>query len=156
MATQQSSKPSIRAMFVGKRHERFWSRVEKHGDACWRWRGARHHRGGHGCFKVGGFNYIAHRVAYELVKGPIPDGLMLDHLCRNRACVNPDHLEAVSNRDNQMRGFTLSSKNALKTSCVHGHPFSPENTRIVYRRSHRERVCLACRRRTAKGAADGE
>ena len=64
---------------------------------------------------------LAHRLAYQRTVGPIPDGLTIDHLCRNRACVNPDHMEPVSNRENQLRGESFSAVNARKVECIHGH-----------------------------------
>ena len=89
----------------------------------------------------------AHRVAYELFKGPIPAGIGLDHLCRVRSCVNPDHLEPVSQRTNLMRGRTLAARFAAQTHCVHGHPFDETNTR----RTKKGRECLACRQVWDKG-----
>jgi hypothetical protein len=85
--------------------ERFWEKVAK-GEGCWLWTGARL-RGGYGTINAGGHaatSLLAHRVAYELVRGPIPDGLQIDHLCRNRACVNPYHMEPVSQAENLRRG----------------------------------------------------
>ena len=69
----------------------------------------------------------AHRVAYEIIKGKIPDGLDLDHLCRNKVCVNPDHLEAVTRRENLMRGNTIIAKEVKQTHCKRGHPLSGNN-----------------------------
>lgn len=84
----------------------------------------------------------AYRVVYIEERGPIPDGMMLDHLCRNRACVNPDHLEPVTNKENILRGTSPSAMNARKTHCIRGHEFTPENTRI--RKTDGARVCRAC------------
>lgn len=86
-------------------------------------------------------NVPVHRVAYEAAKGPIPEGLHIDHLCRNRACCNPDHLEAVTKRVNTLRGVGPTAQNSAKTHCKWGHEFTPENTR--QRKGGRE--CLACK-----------
>lgn len=84
----------------------------------------------------------AHRLAYELLRGPIPDGLQLDHLCRVRSCVNPRHLEPVTNQDNVLRSpISLATANAKKTHCPKGHAYVPENT-IMERGKRR---CRACR-----------
>ncbi|AWJ93400.1 HNH endonuclease (plasmid) [Azospirillum baldaniorum] len=87
---------------------------------------------------------LAHRVAYEMAYGPIPEGLHIDHLCRNRRCVNPEHLEAVTVLENTLRGalgIVTRAKASLQTHCKRGHPFSPENTGIDHR-GHR--FCRAC------------
>lgn len=77
----------------------------------------------------------AHRIAYAMVRGPIPDGLSLDHLCRNTRCVNPFHLEPVTRAENTRRRFVI------QTACVNGHDYTPENT---YRRPNGQRDCRAC------------
>jgi len=124
---------------------RFWSKVEKT-DYCWNWRGHKNAYG-YGDFKINEKHLQAHRFSYELIKGKIPEGLQLDHLCRNRSCVNPDHLEAVTSKVNLLRGKGLTSQNARKTHCIHGHEFTPENT-YFQKRSNGvvSRLCKACLR----------
>jgi hypothetical protein len=84
---------------------------------------------------------VAHRVAYEIYRGPIPEGLVLDHLCRNRQCVNPSHLEAVENRTNILRGTGFAAHHARKSHCPQGHEYGTENT---YLDKGGMRHCRAC------------
>ena len=86
----------------------------------------------------------AHRIIYEECFGEIPDGLQIDHLCRNRGCVNPAHMEAVTQRENILRGESTAALNSRKTHCKNGHQFDSKNTAI--RRSNGSRVCIECRR----------
>jgi hypothetical protein len=125
--------------------ERFWEKVDKSGgpDACWLWLA---HKGnkGYGSFAVNGREPRAHRWAYERFVGPIPEGLLLDHLCRTPACVNPAHLEPVTNLENLRRGKSVRTMlNAQKTECLHGHPYTAENTYVGPRKPNRE--CRTCR-----------
>ena len=124
--------------------ERFWSKVVKT-ETCWIWK-ASLSVGGYGKFALPSRKLIpAHRYAYETLVGPIPVGLQLDHLCRNRACVNPSHLESVTARTNLLRGESLSAQNARKTHCRNGHPLIGDNL-VPYSLSRGQRRCLTCER----------
>ena len=122
--------------------QRFWSKVQRgQPDECREWLGARTD-GGYGNFAIWPRNIGAHRMAYELSVGPIPAGLQIDHLCRNRGCVNPAHLEAVTGRVNVLRADTFVARQAAQTHCLRGHEFTPENTRV----NGRHRSCKTCAR----------
>lgn len=129
--------------------ERFWAKVDKSGE-CWLWTGCLN-RDGYGHISDGS---LAHRFSYEIHVGPIPDGLTIDHLCRSRACVNPDHLEPVTLRTNILRGTSPSAVNAVKTHCKNGHPFDSANTRILPEGWRRCRLCE--RDRSRKYAAKND
>jgi hypothetical protein len=111
---------------------------------CWEWRRYKSEQGyGITSKYCGKTRWRAHRLAYELFNGPIPDGLQIDHLCRNRGCVNPSHLEAVTHKENTLRGIGVTAINKRKTRCYRGHPFTGDNYIINYRG---ERMCRTCRR----------
>lgn len=116
--------------------ESFWSRVDATGD-CWLWTGP-FDRDGYGAFSKRRSG--AHRFAYETLVGPIPAGLVIDHLCRVRACVNPDHMEPVTIRENVQRGARLR-----QSHCRAGHRMDDENT-LIQRRSGGgyRRQCRTC------------
>lgn len=108
--------------------ERFWSFVDKSGD-CWIWLGARNKN--YGRFNIDQATPVwAHRFSYELLIGPIPSGLHLDHLCRNPPCVNPSHLEPVTVAQNLERsGMAPATVNSRKTHCPNGHEYAGDNVR---------------------------
>lgn len=109
---------------------------------CWNWTASRD-PGGYGKFGMSGSDLrCAHRIAHELWTGPIPAGYQVDHLCRNRRCVRPDHLEAVSPAVNQHRGVGFAGVNHRKTHCPHGHAYDDENTWIS---GQGGRFCRMCR-----------
>lgn len=120
--------------------ERFWSKVA-FTESCWLWNGARTTQG-YGRFNVSRGPVPAHRWSYEFCVGQIPEGLTIDHLCRVRYCVNPDHLEPVTIRTNILRGEGIAGRNSRKTRCLDDHPFSPENTYVRPRGSRVCRICL--------------
>lgn len=131
--------------------EYFWSLVESDESGCWAWFGS-FTSYGYGRVRKDRKEKVAHRVAYELLVGPIPEGLVLDHLCNNRWCVNPDHLEPVTQHENIIRGEGLAAKNRLKTHCPNGHRYDTRNTWIRYdRESGRPfRQCRKCYRQWSK------
>ena len=110
---------------------KFWERVNKN-SGCWLWTGGMGGRGsGYGRFYLGeNKNIMAHRYSYELSKGSIPEGLVIDHICRVRNCVNPDHLRAITNEENILCGEGATAKNKRKTKCHRGHDYYPDNIYI--------------------------
>ena len=133
--------------------DRFWAKTNRDGPTpahrpdlgpCWLWTAAQVGNG-YGQFNPHGRLVLAHRFAYELLIGPIPDGLQLDHLCRVRRCVRPSHLEPVTQQVNILRGLAPEANGArqrAKTHCPQGHAYDAENT-YIYKG---ERECRACGR----------
>ena len=112
---------------------------------CWPWPGTL--TGGYGRIQVDGSLAYVHRVSFEAFVGPIPDGLTIDHLCRNRSCFNPRHLDPVDQRVNNLRAYdTVTARNTRKVACPAGHPYSGSNLH-VYRdpRGYVHRICRTCR-----------
>jgi hypothetical protein len=123
---------------------RLWSRViDNETTGCWRWTGSTDPNG-YGAIYWQGRTWKVHRVAWTLCRGAIPDGLTVDHLCRNPSCVNPAHFELVPLSVNQARQINNSSK---KTHCPQGHPYDTENTQFS---AQGKRLCLTCRRAQSK------
>lgn len=124
---------------------RFWGKVQVT-DGCWLWTAGTDGKG-YGKFHLDGRARRAHRVSYEWTIGPIPPGLTLDHLCRNRACVRPSHLEPVGQAENTRRSpMAPTTVNAGKTRCPKGHPYDEINTYLGRRSDGSHfRVCRACR-----------
>lgn len=121
---------------VERFHEKY---IPEPNSGCWLWDAACD-TGGYAQISVGNKSKSAHRISYEMHVGPVPEGLVLDHKCRVRSCVNPDHLEPVTNRENILRG-DLWKVHGLKTHCPKGHSYSQENS-YLYRGS---RHCKKCK-----------
>lgn len=129
--------------------ERFWARVEPIESGCWNYNAARN-RDGYTRILADGKRVGTHRYAYDLLVGPIPDGLVIDHLCRNPWCVNPDHLEPVTQRINVLRGTAPAAANARSTHCSNGHEFSATNTYM----NGNHRQCRICTYNSHRRAID--
>lgn len=147
--------------------DRFWAKVDRRRwDECWLWLasvagapGKQYGKMRRGPASKGWVS--AHRLSYELANGPIPQGLVIDHLCRNKLCVNPAHLEAVTMRENTIRGAlpkVTVLRHAAKTHCKNGHEFTDKTVRLyLTSKGYWTRVCRACDnargQRPRKGAA---
>jgi hypothetical protein len=122
--------------------ERLLCRLMLDPSGCLVWTGCLNDSG-YGLIRTRGRNLRVHRVMWEMFEGPIPDELQIDHLCRNRACANVTHLEPVTQRENLLRGETVTARLAAVTHCPQGHEYTPENT---YRTSKGTRGCRECGR----------
>jgi hypothetical protein len=125
--------------------DRMVPRIEFAANGCWVWTGTTSR--GYGLVWQDGRRRMAHRALYEAVVGPLPEDLKLDHLCRNKACINPDHLEPVTEAENIRRGISPSAVNARKDRCPRGHVYDYDHTSPSGRRT---RGCLRCRRAGSK------
>jgi hypothetical protein len=136
---------------------RFWEKVNKSGPisrcrpdlgACWLWTSYINERG-YGRFFMRGKSRKAQIISWMSIRGPIPQGKVLDHLCRVLACVNPSHLEIVTQKENVLRGYSLPAINFRKTYCINGHPLFGKNCYLHPRRDGRmERECRICREKS--------
>ena len=120
--------------------QRFLSKIEKT-DFCWNWKASKD-KEGYGYF-WDHKTLKAHRFSYELFKDKIPNNLQIDHLCRNPSCVNPNHLEIVTSKENTYRGNSFQGINSRKIHCIRNHPLSGNN---LYVRPNNSRVCRICQR----------
>ena len=133
---------------LGQREKDFWSKVKKT-KSCWNWKKSL--RNGYSVFHIPGLNSgYGHIFSYILLVGKIPDGLVIDHLCRNRGCVNPKHMELVTLGENSLRGLSLPAINLKKKVCVNGHEFSKENTLLMKDYRGNFRRCKECNRTRAR------
>jgi len=128
--------------------ERFLPKIKINDNGCWEWTdGTNHH--GYGGFNVNNKAILSHRFIYEYYHGMICPDLTIDHLCRNRKCVNPLHLEQVSMKINNERGMSPSGINSRKTHCIRGHQFTEENT-IKGKGRRRCKICTVVSNRLSK------
>jgi hypothetical protein len=124
--------------------DRFIRKLRRCDNGCWKWCGHVNKQLGYGFFMVKRpAPVLAHRFSFEAFRYPIPTGMTIDHLCRNRWCVNPFHLQVVTIRENILRGTGQSARNAVKTHCKFGHEFTKQNT---YLTGTGGRQCRICRR----------
>ena len=122
---------------------------------CWIWVG-RTASNGYGVLNIGNRRRQAHRVVYEYFRGPIPEGLEIDHLCRVHPCVNPGHLEAVTHAENMRRGMSLPAQNSRKTHCTRGHELFGDNLRVDKNGRRSCRTCTRDRQREAWALRKGK
>lgn len=139
---------------------RFWSKVDKDGPLptwapflgpCWLWTTAVD-KDGYGKHFVKGKTVTSHRYSYESATGSPLGSAVIDHLCRVRRCIRPDHLEPVTHRENLMRGLTLAAANVAKTHCPQGHEYTPENTYLVLTGGRACRTCMRDKSRRRRAA----
>lgn len=148
--TREKNRAALAGRVIKTTEQRFFEKVMPVPESgCWMWIGSDSGYGGYGSFYYKERLTRAHRAAYDMFVGPIPDGLTIDHLCRVPCCVNPKHLEAVTQRENNMRSPTVvSALNARKTHCPKGHEYSEQNLR----RAKYGRMCRICHNEVKRAA----
>lgn len=120
---------------------KYWEKVNKT-SGCWKW-GAWSNGKGYGLVRINGKSYLAHRISYEIAYGEIPKGLVIDHICNNTKCVNPSHLQAITQQQNILRSTKhISKERASKKQCIRGHNLFGDN---LYIRKDRRRACKLCK-----------
>lgn len=158
VATRRAPTRSLSSMYESvladpKVKARFWAKVQKT-DTCWFWQASHNSREPYGRFLIGSrtdcsrYYVLAHRLAYTWLRGPIPDGLTVDHLCRQPSCVRPAHMELVTMRENILRGSGVTARAARQICCSQGHQFDKE--RIDKNGNRRRRICSTCKRKSDK------
>ncbi len=137
MKDQEKLKPLSDGEF-----NRFDKKIAR-GKSCWNWIGATQSRG-YGHMILRGKTKLAHRISYEHYVGKIPEGLTIDHICRNTLCVNPEHLQPKTQKDNNLCGISPTAINGRKKTCVNGHELSGKNIKVQVKKDGTRRRCLLC------------
>jgi hypothetical protein len=114
-------------------------------DNCWEWKGQIHKGTGYGRFRANWVNWLAHRFSYIFYKGNIPEGLIIHHICQNKKCVNPEHLEIVTLREHTFKKGSFAYKNHNAIYCIRGHSFTNENTYLTPDGRRQCKICMRLR-----------
>lgn len=126
--------------------------IERTDAGCWEWLGTRLPHG-YGTISIAGAKWYLHRLSHEMWVGPIGEGLHIDHLCRNRPCLNPEHIEAVTQRVNNLRSESFAGERHRQTHCINGHAFDEINTYVAPNGTRKCRTCRSIARRRSEHRA---